>query len=290
MASFDHNTQIGLIIQEQPIWEELVGAYSQFMADVVIPGVKAVRDTRHVDMDSTTAHKKSVLKLLGFPSGNSLLDIHGPEDLFMLCQEYPQFSSVSGTKKFVSFLSRVLKSEVVVRPLWTRDYATSQKTIVVPSGTPPFISTLDVPLYARLTSVVSKESGKLSQVVGAVGSGQFSVTGNTTISVLFDAQQSGDTVTIDWDAFLPELPENAIRVDNGGHWFLSTHVEAEFDWDMLNQMVREGENIKKKAHDIFYDFAPINLVLRSVGTETSLGVTPIQVSANLAAQIVVQKV
>lgn len=288
MSNFDSSTQISMILGDQDTWAELVDAYEVFIQETVVSGIRQIRDIRHIDISTDSNHKRLTLKQLGFPVDDSVLSTYSSQDLFMLIQEYPQFSKVSGTNKFINFLGRVLKSTVTVRNLWTRDYSTSQVLLVVPE-TSPYTVTVEVPLHARIMGVVSSVSGTLTPS-DLVVSGTYSAVGNSSVVLTFASEQAGESAIVDWDAFLTELPQGAVRIDDGGHWFLSTHVEAEFDWEVINSLVREGESIKKKAHDLFYGFAPINLVLRSLGTETNLDMSPLCVCANLGKQVLIQRV
>lgn len=102
--------------------------------------------------------------------------------------------------------------------------------------------------------------------------------------------QMNNLWTNDYVNFLQALPVGEKTVEEGGHWFLSTHVDVTFDWTSLEALTpSDGMSLPKRIYDIFYQLAPINLVLRSVGNDAEFNVD-IGLRASLSGQVAIQHI
>ena len=281
---FDSKSQISSVLQAHRSWSELTEAYETFTNTTIGSRLRALRESHFLDRVSRDL-RLTTLRLLGFPLDSNILDEHTDDELILLCLEYPKFAVVSNTLNFSVFLGYVLKSNVVVTPLYTKDYSVTQITGVVDSVN--FTIEVDVAKHVRL--VVTNSQGITFTEVDGIPNQSYQYV-RTDKLLTFNSEQANEPITINVDGFVRKLPDGAIRLEDGGHWFLSTHVEVEFDWDVIKRITREGESIQKKAHDIFYGFAPLNLVLRTVGTTSDLDFSPLCVCTSIGQQVAIQKI
>lgn len=212
--TFHPPNQLPFALSDNLLWDEFTRAVDEFLLAHVQGYIDQLSALRNLSPELERKFKELALRQIGYTLDDATLKGFSPEDVFLLIYDFASFTEHSGTQDFEKFLSRLLKSEVKVKPLWTENYVD----------------------------------------------------------------------------FSPVLPPGSVTVDEGGPWFLSTHVSINFNWVELERLTLSGTSLKKRIFDIFYHFAPINLVLKDIGGDLIIMVDPLCVCADQGKQVVIQYV
>ena len=124
---------------------------------------------------------------------------------------------------------------------------------------------LNSDVYSLNTSGMLKLATQLNRFSDYSSTPQF----NKFMDMVLNAVSSVEYLwTNDYKSFFP-VPKG-ISVDQGGDWYLTTHcnlsIELKTDAATVAQVLKlaQGTSIASKMRDVFYEFAPITLVLDSV--------------------------
>lgn len=199
-------------LNQNDLWSDFCLAVDIYFEDNVQDYIDQISSIRDIRVETDDVYKKLQLRQVGFVLDNSVLARFDSTDLSVFLQDFPRFNEFSGVGILEKIFRRVLKTDVDIVNLWTRDYT----------------------------------------------------------------------------SFHSILPIGAITVDNGGLWFLSTHIKLVLNSSDILTLVPITKSINQVISEIFYTFAPINLVLKDIGANEEFTIEPQCICANLVSSVAIQ--
>lgn len=268
---------LSITLNRKQIFSQFADALGQFLEHHVERRINSLLRVRNIDVNSDRQVLLDTLHQMGLVLDQTVLDRFSVPDLYVLILDYRDFGQTCATSRFDKMMSRVLKTPVTVHKLWSRQYLSVSKTVYTDAAD----ILLDDTIWPWTNLIIRSGGSRLLST-------QYVVDGNK-ITVL--PQFIGKWLHIEYNDFVQQLPVDATTIDDGGHWFLTNHVQLNIDLSKLQYLMAAGKNPLNIVLDLFYKLAPVNLVphINENVVDTFMDIGPIYMSSSIR-QTVLQKV
>ena len=233
------------VIRSQQTWAEFVDTIDEFFGRHVVGPAYYLANIRKLDRQSDIAIFYESLRLIGFDLQQDLFDVSGVRN--NVRNYYAQFADyykTNGTRDFIKFVVFLLKRNVNVTELWTRSYLSQD-----------FFPMSATEQQAQATNMLTNafhQHNFIPQHSFVVKNDFF--TGNQPVSLYYTGFYRPEEPFANYFSVLKKF----------SHYYKTTHVDLDIDLTGMDKVLLTGptEDLLKRMHDLIYEFAPINMVIR----------------------------